>query len=246
MAKGKPGPKAEPLDLEPEYPESWQRQPWRPLVIALAVLGVAAAFGLGLQATLAPHPVAALAKCKTARQVGPRLYSAPPQMCIDKSKQYFAQIQTTKGKIGVQLRADEAPVTVNNFTVLALNGYYNGMRFFKAQDWVVQTGDPNGDGSGGPGYSLPDEASKDEFTVGSLGMARAPGEPVNGSQFFMMRQIWPGSGPGDVYNRFGTIVDGQDVVNQLTASDYILTVDVRPQPAATPTPSLSQSRSPSP
>jgi cyclophilin family peptidyl-prolyl cis-trans isomerase len=77
-------------------------------------------------------------------------------------------------------------------------------------------------------------------------MARAPGNPINGSQFFIMRQIWPGAGPGDLYNRFGTVIDGQDVVNQLTTSDYVLTVDVRPQPPASPTPSLGASPARSP
>jgi peptidylprolyl isomerase/peptidyl-prolyl cis-trans isomerase B (cyclophilin B) len=211
------------------------------VVIALGLIAVVAAIGVGLGAALAPHPTAALARCKTTRQLAPHLYAGPPAMCIDKSKQYFAQIRTTKGNVGVQLLASEAPVTVNNFAVLAVNGYYNGMRFFKAEDWVVQTGDPNDDGTGGPGYSLPDEPlpSGSTFDVNSLGMARAPGHPVNGSQFFIMRQIWPGAGPGDVYNRFGTVIDGQDVVTNLTTSDYVLSIDVRVQPAGSPTPSRS-------
>ena len=244
MAKGKSAPRPDLADLEPDLPEVWQRQPWRPILIALTLIAIVAAIGVGLQFTIAPHPVSALAKCKTAKQIAPHLYSGPPPMCIDKTKQYFAQIQTTKGIIGVQLRADQAPLTVNNFTVLALNGYYNGMRFFRAQDWVVQTGDPNGDGTGGPGYTLPDEATDATYEVGSLGMARAPGQPVNGSQFFMMRLIWPGAGPGDRYNRFGTVIDGSDVLNQLTASDSVLTIDVRPQPSPSPTPTQSPSASP--
>jgi cyclophilin family peptidyl-prolyl cis-trans isomerase len=211
------------------------------VLIALVLIAVVAAIGLGMQATLAPNPVAALSKCKPQRQLAPHLYAGPPAMCIETSRQYFAQIQTTKGTIGVHLLATDAPVTVNNFTVLALNGYYRGMRFFKAQDWVVQTGDPNDDGTGGPGYTLPDESlpAGKTFDVGSLGMARVPGEPIDGSQFFIMRQIWPGAGPGDVYNRFGSVVSGQDVVNNLTSSDYVLSIDVRPEPPASPTPTPS-------
>jgi cyclophilin family peptidyl-prolyl cis-trans isomerase len=221
-------------------PASWERQPWRPLVIVFVVLLVVVGIGYGLQSAVAPHPVAALAKCKTARQIAPHLYAGRPAMCIDTDKQYFAQIQTTKGAIGVQLLPKDAPVTVNNFTVLAVNGYYNGMRFFKAIDWVVQTGDPNDDGTGGPGYSLPDEPLPPDttFDVASLGMARVPGGPANGSQFFMMRQIWPGAGPGDTYNRFGTVVDGTDVLNNITTSDYVLSIDVRPT-SPSPTPSSS-------
>jgi cyclophilin family peptidyl-prolyl cis-trans isomerase len=239
LAKGKSAPRPDPADLEPELPELWERQPWRPVLIALTLIAIIAAIGVGLQWTISPHPVSALARCKTAKQIAPHLYSGPPPMCIDKTKQYFAQVHTTKGTIGVQLRADDAPTTVNNFTVLAVNGYYNGMRFFKTEDWVVQTGDPEDNGTGGPGYTLPDEASRTPFDVDSLGMARVPGQPVNGSQFFIMRLIWPGAGPGDVYNRFGTVIDGADVLNQLTTSDYVLTIDVRPQPAASPTPTPS-------
>src|SRR5207302_9143540 len=92
------------------------------------------------------------------------------------------------------------------------------------------------------------EATNATYDVASLGMARVPGQPVNGSQFFIMRLIWPGAGPGDVYNRFGTVIDGQDVLNQLTTSDHVLTVDVRPQPqpSPTPTPTPSATSSPSP
>jgi peptidylprolyl isomerase/peptidyl-prolyl cis-trans isomerase B (cyclophilin B) len=244
VAKSRVAPRpARPSDIEPELPAIWERQPWRPALVVLCLLAVLAAIGIGLEAAVAPHPAAALAKCKTATQLGPHRYARPPAMCIDKSKQYFAQIHTTKGTIGVQLLASDAPVTVNNFTVLAVNGYYNGMRFFKAEDWVVQTGDPNDDGTGGPGYTLPDEPlpSGQTFDVNSLGMARVPGGPINGGQFFIMRQIWPGAGPGDVYNRFGTVIDGQDVVTSLTTSDHVTSIDVRPQPAGSPSPSPSPS-----
>ena len=76
-----------------------------------------------------------------------------------------------------------APVTVNNFIVLALNGYYNGSSFWDSEDWVVQAGDPNGNGTGGPGYNLPEEPAPFlKWNPGSVGMARIPGGPINGSQ----------------------------------------------------------------
>ena len=75
MAKGKSAPRPDLADLEPDLPEVWQRQPWRPILIALTLIAIVAAIGVGLQFTIAPHPVSALAKCKTAKQIAPHLYS---------------------------------------------------------------------------------------------------------------------------------------------------------------------------
>jgi len=107
-------------------------------------------------------------------------------MCIDPTRQYSALINTTKGKITVTLHAAEAPRTVNNFVVLAGNGYYNGLEFWRIQDWVVQTGDPTDSGRFSPGYSLPEEAGKSGWAPGAIGYARS-GAAVNGSQFFITK-----------------------------------------------------------
>ena len=144
------------------------------------------------------------------------------------NRTYQATVNTTKGPITIQLYPQVAPVTVNNFIVLALNGYYNGMAF-TTQDWVVQSGDPTGDGRGGPGYNLPSEPNTSpDWGIGAVGMARPIGGPVNGSQFFIQRAAWPGSGPTAVYNRFGTVVQGLGAAQLLTApSDRITSITIQ-------------------
>ncbi len=122
----------------------------------------------------------------------------------------------------IELLPDTAPATVNNFVVLALHGYYNQLTFWKSEDWVIQGGDPNGDGTGGPGYNLPEEPNDSlKWDVGSVGMARVPGGAINGSQFFIVKGTWPGGGPTATYNRFGTVVEGLDKAQALTSNDRI-------------------------
>ncbi|HID64270.1 MAG TPA: hypothetical protein EYP49_16245, partial [Anaerolineae bacterium] len=86
------------------------------------------------------------------------MYSKPPEMQIDTSKTYVATISTAKGDIVVQLDADAAPLTVNNFVFLARQGFYNGLTFHRVEPgFVIQGGDPTGTGAGGPGYTVPAE-----------------------------------------------------------------------------------------
>src|SRR5713226_7030892 len=133
----------------------------------------------------------------------------------------------TSGQIVIELLPDTAPVTVNNFVVLALDGYYTGSLFWKAEDWVVQAGDPKGDGTGGPGYNLPEEPNTFlKWDLGSVGMARVPGGPINGSQFFITKAAWPGAGPTATYNRFGTVVSGMEKVQAVTPSDKIISITI--------------------
>ncbi len=120
-----------------------------------------------------------------------------------------------------------APVTVNNFVVLAIHGYYNGLTFWRSEDWVVQGGDPRGDGRGGPGYDLPDEPTATPWDVAAVGMARVPGGAVNGSQFFIEKAPWPASGPTAIYNRFGTVTSGMDKVQLLTAGDTVTSITIK-------------------
>jgi len=136
-------------------------------------------------------------------------------------------VNTTQGAIVIQLAPEVAPVTVNNFVVLAIHGYYTGLNFWKAEDWVVQGGDPLGNGRGGPGYNLPDETTATPWGPGAVGMARPPGGAVNGSQFFVQKAVWPGSGPTAVYNRFGTVISGMDKVQVLTSNDTITSVTIK-------------------
>lgn len=201
----------------------------RALLTLAVTLAVLVAFGLGLQTALTPKPVASLARCHPAQQIGPHLYAGPPAMCIDSKRTYIAHIDTTKGRVDVVLDSANSPVTVNNFVVLAISGFYNGLTFWHSEEWMVQGGDPNGDGTGGPGYTLPDEPLKNKsaWTSGSVGMARFLGGPVNGSQFFMLKSDWPGSGPGEVaFNRFGTVLGGTNLLTSISAGDRIVNVSI--------------------
>jgi len=131
------------------------------------------------------------------------------------------------GRIVIQLAPEVAPVTVNNFVILATHGFYTGLNFWKSEDWVVQGGDPRGDGRGGPGYSLPDETTVTPWGLAAVGMARVPGGAVNGSQFFVEKADWPAPGPSAAYNRFGTVISGMDKVQLLTSTDTITSITIK-------------------
>ncbi|MCC6904839.1 MAG: peptidylprolyl isomerase [Anaerolineae bacterium] len=115
-------------------------------------------------------------------------YSSPPAMVIDPAKQYSAVFKTQRGDIRVNLFADHAPVTVNNFVFLAREGFYDSTTFHRViGDFMVQGGDPTGSGRGGPGYRFNDEAGAlalKHDAPGVLSMANA-GPNTNGSQFFI-------------------------------------------------------------
>jgi peptidyl-prolyl cis-trans isomerase B (cyclophilin B) len=212
---------------EPDVPVVWNRQTWLALLVMAALIAVVIGSGVLIKRAVEPPVPAPLASCKTSTQIGPREFIAPQPMCITAGQKLTATITTSQGDVVVQLHPEIAPVTVNNFVVLAIHGYYNGLVFWKAEDWVVQGGDPRGNGTGGPGYNLPEERSNDAWDVGALGMARVPGGPVNGSQFFIEKAAWPGSGPTAVYNRFGTVKSGMDKVQALGVTDTINSITIK-------------------
>jgi len=208
-------------------PPADSRLPIGSLAVVLVLVVAAAATGVAMGWAARPAPSGAFANCRTAPQVAPYVYQAPPANCIDLNKPYSATILTTKGDITVQFLVGAAPVTVNNFIVLAVNGYFTGDRLFNVQDWFAQSGDPINTGRGGPGYTLPDEPQPaDAWVPGSVGMARLP-SGVSGSQFFITKLPWPGGNPTTAYNHFATVTLGFDIVGQLTKDDRILRVDVR-------------------
>jgi cyclophilin family peptidyl-prolyl cis-trans isomerase len=211
-----------------DVPEAWRRRPWIPLLIC-GIL-IAAVLGSGLlvdQALQSPRPTA-VQGCVTSTRIAPHQFTGRQPICISAAHTYQATISTTQGQVVIQLYPEIAPVTVNNFIVLALNGYYNGMPW-KTEDWVVQAGDPKGDGTGGPGYTLPDEPNTTPaWGIGAVGMARPITGQVNGSQFFIERAAWPGTGPTAVYNRFGTVIKGMDKAELLTApADRITSITIQ-------------------
>ena len=144
-------------------------------------------------------------------------FSTPPEMGIDPTKRYTATMDTSMGTIVISLDPINAPKTTNNFVFLALNHYYDGIVFHRiVKDFVIQGGDPQGSGVGGPGYRFEDELPKPgKYAIGSLAMANA-GPNTNGSQFFVI------SGPDGctlppLYSLFGQVVKGLDVVDRINA-----------------------------
>lgn len=148
--------------------------------------------------------------------------SAPP-LNLDKGMDYKAVITTTKGDITIDLFENKTPKTVNNFVYLARRGFYEGTKFHRViKDFMIQGGDPYGDGSGGPGYTIEDEAFEGEYTRGILAMARTSAPNSAGSQFFIMHDDST-SLPKD-YVIFGEVTDGMDVVDKIATGKVVASV----------------------
>jgi cyclophilin family peptidyl-prolyl cis-trans isomerase len=129
-----------------------------------------------------------------------------------------AVIETGKGKIVIELYRDRAPKTVENFVKLAKDGFYNGIIFHRViPGFMVQTGDPTGTGTGGPGYTFPDEFAPGlrHDSAGIVSMANA-GPNTNGSQFFIT--LAPTPWLDGKHAIFGRVVEGQPVVEQIAAA----------------------------
>ncbi len=113
-------------------------------------------------------------------------WSSPPAMQLTPGVTYTATLHTNKGDIVIELLHDEAPKTVNNFVFLAREGFYDGVPFHRVmRGFMIQTGDPTGTGTGGPGYRFADEPVRRPYTAGTVAMANA-GPNTNGSQFFIV------------------------------------------------------------
>lgn len=169
-----------------------------------------------------------------------KIYSSPPPMTIDKNKNYNAIIEMEKGgEIIIQLFANEAPETVNNFVFLAREGYYDGVTFHRViEGFMAQGGDPTGTGTGGPGYSFDNELTpkRRHDGPGVLSMANAGiqnGKGTNGSQFFITfteTHFLDGFNLDDTpkdcsqagvscHTVFGNVIKGMDVGNGITVRD---------------------------
>jgi len=145
-------------------------------------------------------------------------------MQIEMNRTYHAVIKTNKGDIHLDLNPAEAPLTVNNFVVLARDGYYDGVTFHRVVPrFVIQGGDPTGTGSGGPGYNFKDEAVTRPYKAGTVAMANA-GPNTNGSQFFICLEDQPGLPPN--YTIFGDTVTGMDVVRNIRVGDVMQSVTI--------------------
>ncbi len=144
---------------------------------------------------------------------------APPSGALDTSKQYTATFKTEKGDIAVELYADRAPLTVENFVNLARAGFYDGTTFHRViRGFMAQGGDPTGTGTGGPGYTFDDEfhPSLRHDSAGILSMANA-GAGTNGSQFFITHGPTPHL--DGRHSVFGKVTSGLDVLMSIRERD---------------------------
>jgi cyclophilin family peptidyl-prolyl cis-trans isomerase len=146
-------------------------------------------------------------------------YAKAPEMVIDPQKRYTATMTTANGDIVIELFADKAPRTVNNFVFLARDGYYDGTTFHRViRGFMAQGGDPTGTGRGGPGYQFADEFHPDlrHEGPGVLSMANA-GPNTNGSQFFITHEATPHLDGRHAV--FGKVIDGMDVLMAIPERD---------------------------
>ena len=153
-------------------------------------------------------------------------YDAAPQMIIDLNKKYSATLETSRGTIVCDLFAVDAPLTVNNFVVLARDGFYDGTVFHRViSNFMIQGGDPTGTGTGGPGYRFRDETSGNphKHGTGTLSMANA-GPNTNGSQFFITHAPQPHL--DGKHTVFGQVVRGQEVVDAVRKGDVLKSVTI--------------------
>jgi len=129
-----------------------------------------------------------------------------------------ATLHTSEGPVELELYPDEAPKTVENFTKLAADGYYDGLAFHRViPDFMIQGGCPTGDGTGGPGYTFEDEFNEHKVARGALAMANA-GPNTNGSQFFIVTADACPWLDGK-HTVFGQVSDGMDVVDAISGVD---------------------------
>lgn len=190
-----------------------------------------AAFGTASPEQQAPTSVAVATPVAAAPAVGEVVaqplptassytFSAPPPVTIDPAKQYTATINTPRGNIVIELLPDIAPQTVNNFVFLARQNFYNGLNWHRVlPGFMAQGGDPQGDGTGGPGYSIPAEfTSKILYDQpGIVAMARSSDPDSAGSQFFITTA--PAPSLNEQYTIFGRVIEGQAIVDDIPLRD---------------------------
>lgn len=147
-------------------------------------------------------------------------FSAPADV-LQPNRTYTATFETSCGRIVIELLAERAPETVNSFVFLAQQGYFDATRIHRLDDSidVIQGGDPTGTGTGGPGYSIPDELAGDEsYGPGTLAMANSGAPNSGGSQFFLITgEDGRNLDSNAAYTIFGRVTAGLDVAQRILA-----------------------------
>lgn len=141
-------------------------------------------------------------------------YAAAPKLSINPDKTYTAEVQTSQGNLTINLFAKDAPNTVNNFVFLSKEKFYDGVVFHRIiKDFMIQTGDPAGNGTGGPGYKFDDEKINKDYKKGIVAMANS-GPNTNGSQFFIMTKD---TDLPKNYVIFGEVTKGIETIDKIAS-----------------------------
>ena len=171
------------------------------------------------QKTADAAAVAAGCPASTSARVNTKTWSTAPAMTIDTTKTYTATVLTDLGPFTITLDAKTAPKTVNNFVFLSNQGFYHCVIFHRViPNFMDQTGDPQGTGTGGPGYSFADElpaTANPQYPIGSVAMANS-GANTNGSQFFIVTGA-QGENLQPAYSLFGSVTSGMSVVQTINS-----------------------------
>ncbi|MFQ5341523.1 MAG: peptidylprolyl isomerase [Anaerolineae bacterium] len=205
------------------------------LVALAALMTVVVACGqMAAEPTLAPTrmPAATPTSAPTwtpAPTITPILsgqgpYREEPALTIDPEKTYLGVVKTRKGDITIRLLPDVAPRTVNSFVFLAREGFYNGLTFHNVRVFLIQGGDPLGNGYGDAGYAIPLEKSDTPHDTGAVGLAHPNDNPFGSSQFYIMKSRRPDL--DYLYTVFGQVVEGMDVVNAIERGDVIESIEI--------------------
>ena len=177
------------------------------IVVILLVLGIYLLFSKGSK----PESVQPMIQTTQTQPT-------PPALEIDKTKKYEAILNTSMGEITIELNAGQTPITVNNFIYLSKKGFYNKTIFHRViKGFMIQGGDPEGTGRGGPGYKFDDEPFNGDYVRGVVAMANA-GPNTNGSQFFIMHQDY--QLPKN-YVIFGKVTSGMETVDKIAEAETL-------------------------
>jgi cyclophilin family peptidyl-prolyl cis-trans isomerase len=192
-------------------PPNGQRLPLILGVGAIAVAVVAAAYFLsGSFGTAGAGPAASRSTtgCPTAQ---------PAALASGQTR--TVTIATAKGNIVIKVEGTLSPIAAGNFVALAACGFYNGLGFHRVvPNFVIQGGDPKGDGSGGPGYTITDEPVTQPYKRGTVAMARSSAPNSQGSQFFIVLSDTNTLAATNTYAIFGSVVTGMDAVDAIAAA----------------------------
>jgi cyclophilin family peptidyl-prolyl cis-trans isomerase len=190
------------------------------VLIPIVAIGVFVAVSGGGDDDSSSASPAAKAGCREVETPKPKKYDLPtaPPLTIDTTATYTATVNTSCGSFTIELDAADAPQTVNSFVFLSRDGFYDGLTFHRvAKGFVVQGGDAKGDGTGGPGYTLPDEPPPNGYQAGSVAMANS-GPNTSGSQFFIVTTEEGAAnlgGPPYLYSILGQVTEGIETIDKI-------------------------------